>query len=356
MSTYPPGYAAPEVPIFVPEADAISSFNTGSLAIAAGGEIIMNYSEETHAVQQFNKDVNGLDFVSWGIRSIPIVDASGVIVESTNTLSLTNADDKFDGVALAGINLYGYTDVGPGSVPAAIYGGLDGNIRMAGLIVSSINGAQPGVGGGGVTSVQAGQGIQVSGIGSMPVVGTNLLAGANITLTPSKDDTSITVSAANPISTFTYLQSVNLEVTNSISTVSLNASDTLAAQTVNVSGSLQLQGGTSLSINDSTGSDGQFIQSVGGYPAWTTLPLTQYGIGTFQGGEFTVILPISYDSNLFSVVVTPQVDISSTPYAIATSISSFTVNAFDINDVQFNWITIGMAGPAPLPKMVVIPK
>lgn len=140
MSTYPPGYAAPEVPIFVPEADAISSFNTGSLAIAAGGEILMNKDESTHAVLQFNKDINGTDFINMGIRSITITDASGNIVPETETLCYTDNDNKFDIMAVGGIVIKGIEDA-TFEGGSAIYASNDA-IWMPALNVSSINGAE----------------------------------------------------------------------------------------------------------------------------------------------------------------------------------------------------------------------
>jgi hypothetical protein len=140
MSTYPPGYAAPLVPIFVPEADAISSFNTGSLAISAGGEILMNWNEAEHAVQQFNKDELGTAFTAAGIRSIPIWDGSGVLIPSTNTLTLTNDLNKFDTLCVGSLQVKGIKDVGvPGEdIGAAIYSDENGAILMSNARVSTI--------------------------------------------------------------------------------------------------------------------------------------------------------------------------------------------------------------------------
>jgi len=140
MSYLIPGYAAPDIPFFVPEAQALSSFNTGSLAIDAGGELLMNWSEAEHAVQQFNKDELGTSFVVAGVRSIPIYDGSGNFLPSTNTLTITNDLNKFDTLCLGSLQLKGIEDVGvPGKdVGAAIFANPAGEILMSNVRVSTI--------------------------------------------------------------------------------------------------------------------------------------------------------------------------------------------------------------------------
>lgn len=100
----------------------------------------MGWNQDERSVMQWNKDVDGLDFVTWGVRSIPVWDGSGVLVPSTNTLTLANSDNKFDMVCLGALQLKGIKDVGvPGEdVGAAIYANPAGEILMSNARVSTI--------------------------------------------------------------------------------------------------------------------------------------------------------------------------------------------------------------------------
>jgi len=126
--------------------------------------------------------------------------------------------------------------------------------------------------------------------------------------------------------------------------VDVRATHQIRGDTLVADASLSLGATTQLFLKGSEGNSGDFVQQVGGYPVWTTIPQVMGGRATLGAtSPQTIALPSAMATSTFSVVLTDY--LASANHAIVPQ--TFTTTTFDVafntadEGHEFSWVAVG---------------
>jgi hypothetical protein len=149
----------------------------------------------------------------------------------------------------------------------------------------------------------------------------------------------------NQLISSSYINNWGSISTSALSTGAL-VGDSAAFNTVSAESGYTLAGAGTITINGSSGNEGDVIKIVAGYPEWSPGgPLSQYGTATLDGGGSTnVVFATPYTSAAYSAVLTPlENGLTAIPYVNGRNTTDFTIigSLLDAGkDLQ--WIAVGV--------------